>query len=369
MRKLITISILLFSCLNVFSQNNYPWNRPLKIAWSDNGITFDTPVIFQDSSGVPSVIQWKGDTLVCVFQWFRQPMNSITWDRVAVKFSYNAGITWTQPTPIIVNGIPNNYQRPFDPTLAVISNSSLRIYFSSSNGMPAGGLTSIVDTYSAISSDGINYNFEPDARVDDALRPVIDPAVIYYKGLWHYAAPSGAPQDGAFHFTSNNGVNFIQQAKYTSDNTHNWTGNFMLNNANELRFYGSGQKIWYNSSSEGFAWQGYINTTLIGGDPAVVKTGNTNFIAVYVGEPYSVGIQKNAISEGQTHVYPNPFTHTINIIQASGIEFYDLNNSMGQTIWKGMHIEQQNFSNLPTGFYILKVSTQDTMQSFKLIKK
>lgn len=130
MRKIITISILLISCLNVFPQNNYAWNRPLKMAWSDNGIAFGTPVIFQDSSGVPSVIKWKADTLVCVFQWFRQPKNSITWDRVAVKFSYNAGITWTQPAPIIVNGIPNNYQRPFDPTLAVISKSSLRIYFS-----------------------------------------------------------------------------------------------------------------------------------------------------------------------------------------------------------------------------------------------
>ena len=369
MRKLITLSILLFSCLNVFPQNNYPWNRPLKMAWSNNGITFDTPVIFQDSSGVPSLIKWKGDTLVCVFQWFRQPMNSITWDRVAVKFSYNAGITWTQPTPIIVKGIPNNYQRPFDPTLAVISNSSLRIYFSSSNGMPVGGLTSIVDTYSAISSDGINYNFEPDARVDDAIRPVIDPAVIYYKGLWHYAAPSGAPQDGAFHYTSNNGINFIQQAKFTSDNTHNWTGNIMLNIANELRFYGSGQKIWYNSSSDGFAWQGYINTTLIGGDPSVVKAGNTKYLAVYVGEPYSVGIKKNAISEGQKQVYPNPFTHKINVIQDSGNEFYELNNSMGHAIWTGKQIEQQDFSGLSTGLYFLKVKNKTSYQMIKLIKR
>ena len=60
------ISLLLFLVLlslKLFSQN-FPWERPLKIAWSPDGITFGTPTIFQDSSGVPSVIKWKGDTLI-----------------------------------------------------------------------------------------------------------------------------------------------------------------------------------------------------------------------------------------------------------------------------------------------------------------
>jgi hypothetical protein len=367
MRKHIAI-ILLLSCQITYSQGRAPWESPLKMAWSGDGITFGTPTIFQDSAGVPSVIRWKGDTLACVFQWFRQPMNSITWDRVAVKFSYNAGLTWTQPTPIKVNGLPGNYQRPFDPTLAVINNTFLRIYFSSSNGMPVGGLTSIVDTYSAISSDGVTYTFEPDARVDDSVRPVIDPAIIYFKGMWHYVAPAGAPQDGAFHFTSNDGLNFTQQAKYTSDNIHNWTGNFMLNNSNEMRFYGSGQMIWYNSSSDGFVWQGFINTSLKGGDPSVTKTANSDYLAIYVGEPYNVGIHKDAISEGQKYVYPNPFTSTINVIPDTNVEFYVLINSLGSAIWTGKQIEKQDFSGLITGLYFLKVNYRTSCQIIKLLK-
>ena len=87
-----------------YSQNNGPWNNPLNMAWSADGTNFTASSVFQDSSGVPCVARWKGDTLICAFQWFRQPMNSPSWDRVAVKFSYDAGTTWEEPIPIIISG-------------------------------------------------------------------------------------------------------------------------------------------------------------------------------------------------------------------------------------------------------------------------
>ncbi|MEK9137377.1 MAG: hypothetical protein AAB393_09655, partial [Bacteroidota bacterium] len=96
-RTLLKILVLCVSVSRVFAQGG-PWNNPLKIASSDGRI-FTPPTTFQDSSGVPSAIRWKGDTLICAFQWFRQPVGSPTWDRVAVKFSYDAGVHWTDPTP------------------------------------------------------------------------------------------------------------------------------------------------------------------------------------------------------------------------------------------------------------------------------
>lgn len=289
MSKLLHLLTLLCLCSGplVLAQSNPPWERPLMTAWSNDGITFGPPVVFQDSAGVPSAVRWKGDTLVCVFQWFRQPMNTATWDRVAVKFSFDAGNTWTTPAPIIVSGLPGGYQRPFDPTLAVLPDGRLRLYFSSSDGMPPGGMTSIVNTYSAISSDGVNFVFEPGARFDDANRAVIDPAVTFFQGVWQYAAPAGAPQDGAFHATSNDGLVFTRHALYPSDNQHNWTGNFLATETDELRFYGSGSRIWFNTSKDGFTWLGYRNTTLIGGDPTVVKTPTGMFLAIFVGPPYT----------------------------------------------------------------------------------
>ena len=220
MKNISLLIFLLLLNLKLFSQN-FPWQRPLKIAWSNDGITFGAPIVFQDSSGVPSVIRWKGDTLICAFQWFRMPNPSPTWDRVAVKFSYNNGITWTQPTPIVVNGLPPNYQRPFDPTLVVFNNDSIRIYFSSSDGFPIGGLDSTVNTYSAVSSDGINYSFEPNARVDELNNRAIDPAVIYFNNSYHYLAPIGSPQQGAYHYVSPNGLNFMKVPDIPSNNNHN----------------------------------------------------------------------------------------------------------------------------------------------------
>ncbi|MFM7985371.1 MAG: hypothetical protein ACKPKO_39265, partial [Candidatus Fonsibacter sp.] len=162
-----------------------------------------------------------------------------------MKFSYDAGLNWTQPTPLVFRNFPANYQRPFDPTVVTFGKDSLRIYYSSSDGLPQGGLSAIVNTYSAVSADGINFYFEQGARVDDATRPVIDPAITWFKNQWQYTAPRGAPQDGAFHYTSTNGLTFKAEQVIPSDNVHNWTGNLMVDLAGKLRFYGSGSKLWF----------------------------------------------------------------------------------------------------------------------------
>lgn len=120
MRKVILCIITLFLFTN--SLRAQPWKNPLKICRSTNGSDFTGLNTFQDSSGVPNVIMLPSGVLISAFQWFRQPVGSPSWDRVAVKFSNDSGISWTQPQPIIVNGLPANFTRPFDPTLAVTDN-------------------------------------------------------------------------------------------------------------------------------------------------------------------------------------------------------------------------------------------------------
>ncbi|MBK8612471.1 MAG: T9SS type A sorting domain-containing protein [Flavobacteriales bacterium] len=292
---------------------NFPWERPLLISGSVDGITFDPPTVFQDSSGVPSVVRWHGDTLVAAFQWFRQPNPGPSWDRVAVKFSYDNGASWTAPTPIVVNGLPSSYQRPFDPTLAAFGGDSLRIYFSSSDGMPL-MLDSTVNTYSARSADGVHYSFEPGARVDELNERVIDPAVIQFGPGWHYLAPAGAPQDGAFHYVSPDGVGWAAVPTIPSDMQHNWTGNYVVENPNELRFYGAGTNgIWYNSTPNGGQWNGYTNTNVQGGDPSVVKLGVGSYLMVYVGAPYVTGIADPHTTASDITVYPQPASTELTI--------------------------------------------------------
>ncbi len=372
-----TILLTLVWPLESSSQTG-PWNSPLMMALSNDGQTFNTPTVFQDSSGVPSVVRWKGDTLACVFQWFRQPMGSATWDRVAVKFSFDNGLHWTTPTPIVIIGMPVDYQRPFDPTLAVLSSDSLRIYFSSSRGFPPPGLDSSINTYSAISTDGVNYIFERNPRVDHPTGKVIDPAVIYFNGMWHDSSPIGSPQQGAYHYTSPDGLIFSPQSNYPSDNTHNWTGNYVSFNGSELRFYGSGPRIWYNTSADGFNWSGYVNTNIIGGDPTAVKLASSVFLLIYVGPPYSTDVAEENVPYPSSlelyQNYPNPFNPTTTIrysipASVSGLrssvtlKVFDLLGREAATIVNeslqtGEHTVTFNASGLPSGVYIYRLQTR-----------
>jgi hypothetical protein len=372
MPKPIFYFLFCFIYSTAFSQN-FPWNAPLSMAWSTDGKTFDTPAVFQDSSGVPCVIRWKGDTLICAFQWFRAPVNAPSWDRVAVKFSYDKGLSWTQPVPIVVNGLPPNYQRPFDPTLTVFNQDSIRIYFSSSAGLPTMGLDASVNTYSAKSADGIHYNFEPNARVDEPDNRVIDPAVIFFNNAWHYAAPIGSPQEGAYHYLSPNGLNFSKVPFIGSDNAHNWTGNYMINAPGELRFYGSSPFfIWYNSSPNGGVWNGFVNTNLQGGDPSVIKLAENNYLMVYVGKPYlQTGTEADVIEQKDIRIFPNPVQNVLYLQQSDANQpvVYQIYQTNGRLVQKGQTDDGKiRLETLQPGVYLLEVRTGNKFEKERIFK-
>lgn len=366
----IFASLFFFGLSLLFAQpGGGPWNNPLRMAWSTDGITFGTTSIFQDSSGVPSVIRWKGDTLIAAFQWFRQPNPSPSWDRVATKMSFDKGITWTEPQPVIVNGLPTGFQRPFDPTLVSLGGDSLRIYYSSSVTMPMMGADSIIDTYSAVSTDGVNFQFENNPRVNVDSSKVIDPAVIYFNNAWHFAAPIGSPQQGAYHYISPNGVNFSRVPNISSDNTHNWTGNYMVENSTELRFYGSGGNVWYNHSANGGVWDGYVPTNIQGGDPSVVKIDSNNYLMIYVGQPYSVAKEELIDNSELVKIYPNPAFDKITInlngkICSGKIELYTM---QGVLVWESEVLESEitlDRSKVYPGGYIYRIHSDRGVGGF-----
>ncbi|HMS32460.1 MAG TPA: T9SS type A sorting domain-containing protein [Ignavibacteria bacterium] len=321
-----SVSVLLTFILFNLCADAQPWKNPLKICRSANGADFNNFQTFQDSSGVPNVIKLPSGVLISAFQWFRQPVGSATWDRVAVKFSSDNGINWTQPQPITVNGLPVNFTRPFDPTLAVTDNARIRIYFS--DGMSMISDTS-VNTYSAVSDDGINFTMEPGIRFTLPDRPVVDPAVIKFRNLWHLINPvSNMTSGGAFHNISGDGFNFTRVADIPSDNSHSWIGNYMIKDTNELRFYGSGMGIWYASSPNGGEWSGYISTNVIGGDPSVLKLSDTNYLMIYTGPPYTTSVTSGSENISDFHLYqnfPNPFNPVTNLeFEIPKLEFVSL---------------------------------------------
>ncbi|MEI7802798.1 MAG: T9SS type A sorting domain-containing protein [Bacteroidota bacterium] len=82
----------------------------------------------------------------------------------------------------------------------------------------------------------------------------------------------------------------------------------------------------------------------------------------------SNSIFQDKINLQLAYPFPNPFNEKINLLNKGGKEFYELYNEIGENIFSGIQIEQQDFSNLVDGVYFLKVITPNTMQTFKLIK-
>lgn len=77
------------------------------------------------------------------------------------------------------------------------------------------------------------------------------------------------------------------------------------------------------------------------------------------------------MNEPQYHfsVLQNPFTDKIEVQHTNGNENYVLQNSVGQIVWSGQHIEQQDFSFLSNDVYFLKVENQNTIETLKLVKQ
>jgi arylsulfatase B len=66
-------------------------------------------------------------------------------------------------------------------------------------------------------------------------------------------------------------------------------------------------------------------------------------------------------------VFPNPFHFKINLKSHTGNENYELYSNLGQLIFKGKSIENQDFSALANGIYFLKIIDKTTT-TFKLVK-
>ncbi len=76
----------------------------------------------------------------------------------------------------------------------------------------------------------------------------------------------------------------------------------------------------------------------------------------------------NSFYDNNLSVFPNPFTSNINIENSVATYNYTLLNSVGQILWTGKNIEQQNFSYLNNGFYFLKVQDEKVNQTISIIK-
>ena len=84
------------------------------------------------------------------------------------------------------------------------------------------------------------------------------------------------------------------------------------------------------------------------------KTSRLNVLLVSGNGEVPTGWQLTNSETGRV-VFPNPFRNAIHLIRKHPNESYQLVNYLGQLIYSGKNIEENDFSDIPSGMYLLKI--------------
>ncbi len=268
-----------------------PWDNDLLIARSEDGLVFAKGSVFVERAGVPNVIQDAKGRLVVAFQWFPADAPD-AFDHVAICTSDDAGKSWSKPAPIQLKNLPEGYHHPFDPTLVLLDDGRVRLFYTSHH--PGRRMPAI---YSAISADGLNFEFEAGMRLGVDNQMVIDCAAARNGKTWHLFSPvqptANQPNQApgsAYHAISDDGLNFKRIEDISipgdTDSHRNWLGCALPLADGKIRFYGTGRGgVWSATSPDGIKWTPDPTTRGGGADPGIAATGQGGFILISTGPP------------------------------------------------------------------------------------
>jgi len=254
-----------------------PWNRDLDMATSVDGVRFSRTKRFVERGGVPCIARIGKGQLMAVFQWF--PLDKRErFDKIAMVISEDDGDTWTLPQTVAFDGMPDYLYRQFDPTLVVLEDGRLRLYFTSENQNTR---TTVI--CSAISEDGSRFVFEEGMRFTVEDENIVDCAVAHIGDRWHIYCPVPRHDGNAYHAVSEDGLAFQRTNDLSVPGTGQWIGNVIVV-GDKLRFYGSGRGgIWLATSKDGLQWVLSGRTGMMGGDPGVVRTASGRYLMIVTG--------------------------------------------------------------------------------------
>jgi hypothetical protein len=189
--------------------------------------------------------------------------------------------------------------RPFDLTLVPLPDGRIRLYFTSNRSPDF--RRSIPAIYSAISADGVHYQFESGVRFAVADRIVIDCAAALHQGEFHLIVPDNGgaeeflsrqrqrkppPGGNGYHAVSRDGLRFERVADIAlSDARNRWLGG-MLSEDGKLLFFGTGPGPWPVASRDGARWSTVSNPVSVpGADPGAVKLKDGGWLLIVTGPP------------------------------------------------------------------------------------
>ncbi|MBI1389015.1 MAG: hypothetical protein GC154_11260 [bacterium] len=280
---------LFFAAVIVNAQTG-PWEGYILFHRSTDGVSFKSEQVLTSRAGVSTVARMPDGRLIAGFQWF--PIDDEKhYDRIAVAFSRDEGLTWSLPQPVTFINLPSNITRQFDPTLLALPDGRMRLYFTG-NPDSSRTLNSSIGIYSAFTTDGVHFTYEPGERfgVDDA--PVIDCAAAILNGKFHLFSPVQETDGKAYHAVSDDGLNFTRQDDLDAGAGVNWLGCVVAVDGG-LRFFGTAAPqssfngVWSSFSSDGFTWTAPQSLGATGADPGVVYLNGGGMLITFTGKPQS----------------------------------------------------------------------------------
>jgi hypothetical protein len=257
-----------------------PWNEDLVLLRSTNGSSWSSVGVIAAGASAPSVCRMSDGRLILVSQAYPAD-DPEHFDHAVVRFSEDEGVTWSAPEPLAIAAFPEGLRSPFDPCLVALEDGRLRLYFSSHAEPPTEdgsyGPDGWPSTYSAVSTDGRDWAFEPGKRFGIEGQAVTSPCVVHFQGEWHYFAPVPGRDGSAFHALSRDGLAFQRLTEVELDGSGRWLGCALaeeeLGESDALlRFYGTDRIGWSATSRDGVRWRldGRV-TWGQGADPSVVR--------------------------------------------------------------------------------------------------
>ncbi|MEQ1853185.1 MAG: hypothetical protein ABMA01_16525, partial [Chthoniobacteraceae bacterium] len=282
-----------------------PWNRDILAYRVSASGAVEKATTFE-RAGVPTIARLADGRLIVAHQHFPENDRE-NFDKVAVHFSGDDGRTWGAAQVIQVTGLPEEMRFPFDPTLVPLPDGRVRLYFTGNMGRTFGRGTPKI--HSAISTDGVNYTYEPGVRFEVEGKMTIDCAVVLHQGVFHLFVPhNGAPpspgqrpaepsgEGMGFHATSKDGLNFTRVDDLQVEGRRRWLGNAQ-SDGKLITFYGTGEGMstgngeggrprggfWMATSADGVNWKLVANPPVAGADPGAVRTKDGGLLVVATG--------------------------------------------------------------------------------------
>ncbi|MSR86372.1 exo-alpha-sialidase [Candidatus Woesearchaeota archaeon] len=225
------------------------WNSRLLFATSSDGLTWTrTEQLIADQTNVPSAVIKDGRIFAYHVTWAEEIRN-----KIAVAISNDGGESWVFKK-IIINDAQGN---PTDPDVVLLDDGSFRLYFTSQ--IPG---NSDIQTFSALSEDGITFTLEEGSRISAAEEGanVVNVKVMNVEDTWHLYGLNEYGPDGLYHATSLDGLTFTKQdtieegmilsSSISLDEGYRFYG--FRNGGNQNSKYSFEIDSW--TTEEGFTW-------------------------------------------------------------------------------------------------------------------